>query len=115
LRDNVISMGHARALINIDTIENQLEVFKKVVAEELSVRKVEELVRNLQNANKKPDPQQKLVFNKYEEEIRSVETRLSSQFGTKIQVKANNDGKGEIKIPFVSVEELNRILEILNY
>ncbi|NEM97509.1 ParB/RepB/Spo0J family partition protein [Pontibacter burrus] len=115
LRDNVISMGHARALINIDTIENQLEVFKKVVAEELSVRKVEELVRNLQNANKKPDPQQKLVFNKYEEEIKRVETRLSSQFGTKIQVKANNDGKGEIKIPFVSVDELNRILEILNY
>jgi len=115
LRDNVISMGHARALINIDTIENQLEVFKKVVNEELSVRKVEELVRNLQNANKKPDPQQKLVFNKYEEEIRSVETRLSSQFGTKIQVKANNDGKGEIKIPFVSVDELNRILELLNY
>ena len=115
LRDNVITMGHARALINIDTIEKQLDVFKKVVAEELSVRKVEELVRNLQNANKKPDPQQKLQFNKYEEEIRSVETRLSSQFGTKIQVKANNDGKGEIKIPFISVEELNRILELLNY
>ncbi|MBD1397565.1 ParB/RepB/Spo0J family partition protein [Pontibacter sp. JH31] len=115
LRDNVISMGHARALINIDTIEKQLEIFKKVVAEELSVRKVEELVRNVQNAGKKPDPQQKLVFNKYDEELKGVETRLSSQFGTKIMVKANNDGKGEIKIPFVSVEELNRILEILNY
>ncbi|MFD2247776.1 ParB/RepB/Spo0J family partition protein [Pontibacter ruber] len=115
LRDNVITMGHARALINIDTVEQQLDVFKEVVAKELSVRKVEELVRNLQNAKKKPDPQQKLVFNKYEEEIKTVETRLSSQFGTKIQVKANNDGKGEIKIPFLSVEELNRILEILNY
>ncbi|WP_187261362.1 ParB/RepB/Spo0J family partition protein [Pontibacter beigongshangensis] len=115
LRDNLITMGHARALINIDTIEKQLDVFKKVVAEELSVRKVEELVRNLQNANKKPDPQQKLQFNKYEEEVKQVESRLSTQFGTKIMVKANNEGKGEIKIPFVSVEELNRILEILNY
>ncbi|MHC2993413.1 chromosome partitioning protein ParB [Pontibacter sp. HJ8] len=115
LRDNQISMGHARALINIDTIEQQLEIFKKVVAEELSVRKVEELVRNVQNAGKKPDPQQKLVFNRYDEELKGVETRLSSQFGTKILVKANNDGKGEIKIPFVSVEELNRILELLNY
>lgn len=115
LRDNVISMGHARALINIDTIEKQLDVFKEVVAKELSVRKVEELVRNLQNANKKPDTQQKLQFNKYEGELKSVETRLSSQFGTKIQVKANNDGKGEIKIPFLSVDELNRILDILNY
>jgi ParB family transcriptional regulator, chromosome partitioning protein len=115
LRDNVITMGHARALINIDTIEKQLEIFRKVVADELSVRKVEELVRNVQNAGKKPDPQQKLVFNKYDDELKGVESRLSSQFGTKILVKANNDGKGEIKIPFVSVEELNRILEILNY
>jgi len=115
LRDNLISMGHARALINIDTIEKQLDVFKEVVAKELSVRKVEELVRNLQNANKKPDPQQKLSFNKYDNELKGVETKLSSQFGTKILVKANNDGKGEIKIPFVSVDELNRILEILNY
>ncbi|ARS34807.1 ParB/RepB/Spo0J family partition protein [Pontibacter actiniarum] len=115
LRDNVISMGHARALINIDTIEQQLDVFKEVVAKELSVRKVEELVRNLQNAKKKPDAQQKLQFGKYDEELKSVESKLTSQFGTKIQVKANNDGKGEIKIPFVSVDELNRILEILNY
>ncbi|AKD04518.1 ParB/RepB/Spo0J family partition protein [Pontibacter korlensis] len=115
LRDNVISMGHARALINIDTIEQQLDVFKEVVAKELSVRKVEELVRNLQNAKKKPDPQQKLQFGKYDEELKTVESKLTSQFGTKIQVKANNDGKGEIKIPFVSVDELNRILEILNY
>ncbi|WP_347156870.1 ParB/RepB/Spo0J family partition protein [Pontibacter chitinilyticus] len=115
LRDNLITMGHARALINIDTVEKQLDVFKEVVAKELSVRKVEELVRNLQNAGKKPDPQQKLQFNKYDEELKGVETKLSSQFGTKILVKANNDGKGEIKIPFVSVDELNRILEILNY
>ncbi|OKL41717.1 ParB/RepB/Spo0J family partition protein [Pontibacter flavimaris] len=115
LRDNVISMGHARALINIDTIELQLDVFKEVVAKELSVRKVEELVRNLQNARKKPDAQQKLLFNKYEEELKTVESKLATQFGTKIQVKANNEGKGEIKIPFVSVDELNRILEILNY
>jgi ParB family chromosome partitioning protein len=115
LRDNIISMGHARALINIDTVEKQLAVFKEVVDKELSVRKVEELVRNLQNANKKPEAQQKLDFNKYDDELKSVESRLTSQFGTKIQVKANNEGKGEIKIPFVSVEELNRILEILNY
>ncbi|MHA6247720.1 ParB/RepB/Spo0J family partition protein [Pontibacter sp. CAU 1760] len=115
LRDNIISMGHARALINIDTVEKQLDVFKEVVAKELSVRKVEELVRNLQNAKKKPDNQQQLNFNKYDEELKSVETKLSSQFGTKIHVKANNDGKGEIKIPFLTVEELNRILEILNY
>ncbi|WP_299757482.1 ParB/RepB/Spo0J family partition protein [uncultured Pontibacter sp.] len=115
LRDNAISMGHARALINIDTIEQQLDVFKEVVAKELSVRKVEELVRNLQNAKKKPDVQQKLLFGKYDTELKTVESKLTSQFGTKIQVKANNDGKGEIKIPFVSVDELNRILEILNY
>ena len=115
LRDNAISMGHARALINIDTIDNQLAVYNKIIEQELSVRKVEELVRNMAQANKKPEAQTKLSFNKYEEETKKVEGRLSTYFGTKIQVKASNDGKGEIKIPFVSVDDLNRILEILNY
>lgn len=115
LRDNLISMGHARAIINIEDVEKQLEVYRKIVNEELSVRKVEELVRKISLENKKPDPQMKLDLHPFENEIRRVESKLSSQFGTRIQVKASPEGKGEIKIPFVSVDELNRILEILNY
>jgi ParB family chromosome partitioning protein len=114
LRDNQISMGHARALINIENVDQQLEVFQRIIREELSVRKVEEIVRLLSGQKlTKPLPPPELDL--YGGEIKKVESRLSTYFGTKIQVKSTNQGKGEIKIPFVSVDDLNRILEILNY
>jgi ParB family chromosome partitioning protein len=113
LRDNQISMGHARALINIEKVDQQLEVFQRIIREELSVRKVEEIVRLLSGQKlTKPLPPPELDL--YGGEIKKVESRLSTYFGTKIQVKSTNQGKGEIKIPFVSVDDLNRILEILN-
>jgi ParB family chromosome partitioning protein len=107
-------MGHARALINIEKVDQQLEVFQRIIREELSVRKVEEIVRLLSGQKlTKPLPPPELDL--YGGEIKKVESRLSTYFGTKIQVKSTNQGKGEIKIPFVSVDDLNRILEILNY
>ncbi|QNF35164.1 ParB/RepB/Spo0J family partition protein [Adhaeribacter swui] len=117
LRDNKIGMGHARALINIADIDKQLEVYKRIVAEDLSVRKVEELVRQIGKENDtKPEPTKPEVSEHPQAgEIKRVESRLSTHFGTKIQVKSNAAGKGEIKIPFISVDDLNRILEILNY
>ena len=115
LRDNLISMGHARALINIENVDLQLEVYHRTIKEELSVRKVEEIVRHLSNGPKNAKPEPNPSPNKYTGEIKKVESRLSTYFGTKINVKSNNEGKGEIKIPFVSVDDLNRILEILNY
>jgi len=115
LRDNLISMGHARALINIENVDLQLDVYHRTIKEELSVRKVEEIVRHLSNGPKNPKPEPLPAAGKYTGEIKKVESRLSTYFGTKINVKSNNEGKGEIKIPFVSVDDLNRILEILNY
>ncbi|GEO06895.1 chromosome partitioning protein ParB [Adhaeribacter aerolatus] len=115
LRDNLITMGHARALINIENIDQQLEVFRRIVDEELSVRKVEEIVRKLNNPEKVNKPAVQATQNELSGEVKKVESRLSTYFGTKIQVKSNKSGKGEIKIPFLSVDELNRILEILNY
>jgi len=114
LRDNQISMGHARALISIDNIELQLEVYNKTIADELSVRKVEELVRNLAKPKKEALDRADIPA-EHQAELKKVETRLSSHFGTKIYVKTSNTGKGEIKIPFVSTDDLNRILELLNY
>jgi ParB family transcriptional regulator, chromosome partitioning protein len=113
VRDNKISMGHARAIINVENPEQQLYIFKKTVNEELSVRKVEELVREV--AGKKPEAPATAATapspaaNK---EITQLQSSLSSHFGTRVVVKS--DGKrGEIKIPFLSVEDLNRILDIL--
>lgn len=109
LRDGRLSMGHARALISIEDVSLQLDIFQQIVKKELSVRKVEELVREAGNRKTAPA----LDSREPRAEIKEVQTRLSSHFGTKINVKANVQNKGEIKIPFNSTEDLNRILEIL--
>jgi len=112
LRDNNISMGHARAIINIDNPEVQIKLFKKIVEEDWSVRRVEEAVRNL-SATPEAEPERRST--PYKQEIRSLQFKLSSMFGTKVAIKADEKHKGEIKIPFTSQDELDRILEVLNF
>lgn len=118
IRENKISMGHARALITIENVAAQLDIFKKILDEGLSVRKVEELARIVNNAGAQAVKKEET---KTEEktrnpEIQKLQDRLSSHFGTRVLVNSDNKKhKGEIKIPFVSVEDLNRILEILNF
>jgi len=109
LRDGQISMGHARAIIGIENIDLQLDIFKKTVKEGLSVRNVEQLVRDL-TSNKKETAKSKEEIHP---EIVKLQDKLRSHFGTKIQIKADKNNKGEIKIPFVSADELERIMEIL--
>ncbi|PSL07930.1 ParB/RepB/Spo0J family partition protein [Cecembia rubra] len=115
LRDNLITMGHARAIINVEDIDKQLDIYKRTIAEELSVRKVEALVKAL-NEGPEEKPASKIQgldpVKKYE--IGKIQQRLASHFGTKVQLKADGKNKGEIKIPFQSADDLNRILEILD-
>ena len=111
VRDNRISMGHARAIINVDSTEKQLYIFNKILKEDLSVRKVEELVRELA-ADKKEAKQDQKTVPAANREITQLQSQLSSHFGTRVVVKSDGK-KGEIKIPFLSVEDLNRILDIL--
>lgn len=113
LRDNRISMGHARAIINVDNVEQQLHIFERIVKEELSVRKVEALVREMANPTKKPSPIPSADPEK-EHQIKQLQTRLSSHFGTRVHIRSSGKEKGEIKIPYVSSEDLNRILELLD-
>jgi len=111
VRDNKLSMGHARAIINVENPDQQLYIFKQALAEELSVRKVEELVRTL---SEKPSQKEETSApsSSASKEITQLQSKLSSHFGTRVAIKS--DGKrGEIKIPFLSVEDLNRILDIL--
>ncbi len=112
VRDNRLSMGHARAIINVENPDQQLYIFKKALNEDLSVRKVEELVREV--AGKKNDNPQASSggSSPVSKEISQLQSRLSSHFGTRVAVKSDGQ-KGEIKIPFLSVEDLNRILDIL--
>jgi len=113
VRDNKISMGHARAIVSVENPESQLFIFKKMVAEDLSVRKVEELARQVGDGTKEESaPAAATSAPAAPREIIQLQSRLSSHFGTK--VKVNSDGKkGDIRIPFLSVEDLNRILDIL--
>ena len=109
IRDGVLSMGHARALISIDDVSKQLAIFKLILENDLSVRKVEALVRKQNNPKNEARED-----DKPKQEILNVQTKLTSHFGSKIQIKSNMHNKGEIKIPFNSTEDLNRILEILD-
>ena len=111
VRDNKLSMGHARAIINVENHEQQLYIFKKTLSEDLSVRKVEELVRDLAQKNESKKENQ-TATSPASREIAQLQSRLSSHFGTRVVVKSDGK-KGDIKIPFLSVEDLNRILDIL--
>lgn len=121
LRDAEISMGHARALIGLDDPKRQVELFHKIVAEELSVRRVEELVRTgfpqaatpdskTEADTENPAPPQPMVP---AAELRRAERHLADRFGSRVQVRPGPRGSGEIKIAFDSVEDMQRILHIL--
>lgn len=111
VRDNRLSMGHARAIINVENPDQQLYIFKRTLEEDLSVRKVEDLVRSL--AQEKTAVKEKQEQTQPQtKEIAQLQSRLSSHFGTRVVVKTDGK-KGDIRIPFLSVEDLNRILDIL--
>jgi ParB family transcriptional regulator, chromosome partitioning protein len=114
LRDNLISMGHARAIINVEKIDNQLAIYNKTLEEELSVRKVESLVREMMTARSPKNQDNTKQAPSLQGDLKSVQQKLSSHFGTKVNIKSDQGYKGDIKIPFVSAEDLNRILEILD-
>jgi len=114
IRDQKISMGHARALVNIEDIDKQLAIYKRTVEEELSVRKVEALVKELNSGPEEKAAQKVSIQDPVKRyELGKLQQKLSSHFGSKVSLKANDRDKGEIKIPFTSTEDLNRILEIL--
>lgn len=114
LRDGRLSMGHARAIIGIDDTASQLSIFKKIISEDLSVRKVESLVREYAHSSPEAAGANKSTGPSLSPEVKNLQNKLSSHFGTRILLKADDKNKGEIRIPFVSTEDLNRILEILN-
>ncbi len=112
IRDGQISMGHAKAILSLDKIDEQLQALSKATINHFSVRQLEEWVRDFQN--KDSNPKEKKAEKQEDVEITSVKSKLSTYFGTRINIKADERYKGEISIPFVSKDDLNRILEILN-
>lgn len=110
LRDDVISMGHARALVTIPEEETQIKILRKIITEDLNVRQVEAIVRAI---NKPDEPAGNTVKTKLPEEYKKATVELSKKFQSKVSLKRNNKGKGNIVINFNNDDDLNRILEIL--
>lgn len=103
IRDNFITMGHGRALINVEDSDLQLELYKKIVKKGLSVRAVETLVRNLKNPKTKASGYAAPF-------VKQAAKDLERVFDTPVSVTANDSGKGVLKITFASQEKLQYIL-----
>ncbi len=113
IRNNKISMGHARALINVDNIKTQLKIFNAIITQNLSVHKVEEIVGTINNPseNNLSDTDKKNVLSyKYE----TIKSNLTDMFNTKVKLKINNKGKGNIVIPFDSDKDFERIIKLIS-
>ena len=116
IRDKKISMGHARAIINIEDPDTQFMIFEQILKYDFSVRKVEEIVREI--ANPKPEvvvdepvkPKKKNEIGDYIE----LQQHLSRRFETKVELKRNAAGKGKIVIAFKSDAELEKIIGLLD-
>ncbi|MDO8549827.1 MAG: ParB/RepB/Spo0J family partition protein [Ignavibacteria bacterium] len=108
-----ITSGHARALINLPGEELQLEALKRIKENNLSVRKVEQLVKKLVESpeNKKRSVTSTLRTSS-NAEMRNIEDKLQKIFGTKVSCRQKQDGSGEIMIEFYSTDELERLFEL---
>ena len=110
LRDGKISMGHARAMINITDPDRQLSILLKIIASDLSVRQVEELVRKISEEA----PGEKKEKTEVPGYIRESAEQLRNRLGTDVSIRRNTNGKGQIVIPFESDQDFNRILGLLD-
>lgn len=111
LRDKMITMGHARALVNVEDEETQLDLYQKTIAREWSVRQTEEAVRKAKEGNqaqKKPQPSTELP-----EEYQKMQDHLADELDAPVELKRSKRGKGRIVISFDSDRELKRLFKNL--
>ncbi len=112
VRNGELSMGHARAIINIDTVDKQLFLFHEIKHKQLSVRQTEELVRKLyRSPSIAVKSSAKTNLN---EAYKRIEDNLASYFSTKVVLTHNSNGKGNIVIEYYSKDELDKILELMH-
>jgi ParB family chromosome partitioning protein len=116
LRDNRITMGHAKALLAIDHLPTLLSAFKETVDKGLSVRQTEELVRGI-NLDAPSTPSAREANDKRSSEgdifLRKIQDRISSSLGTRVSIIRTKEGKGEIAIKFYNDTDLERLVELL--
>lgn len=118
IRNGDITMGHARALINIDNADKQLDIYNQIVLNDLSVRDVEDLARGVktevEGKSAKPSSDKKTAKASLSVEQQTIVEDLRAVFNTKVQISKEDNGKGKIVIPFKSDNDLKRILDLLD-
>jgi ParB family chromosome partitioning protein len=115
LQNKSIDMGHARALLALDSPAMQIKLFKEVEKNGYSVRKVEEMVKSLNNGDDTDTAKKKVAAKTpMPEEFSMLKNRLSDFFRTKVQLVCSAKGKGKISIPFSNEEELEHIMNVFD-
>jgi ParB family chromosome partitioning protein len=112
LRDKMIAVGHARALINVASEDDQLNLYLEVIAKELSVRQVEDATRRLKEGSNKASPASRAKA-PLEERYLKINEELKERLAADVELNRNNKGKGKITIAFKNDQELERLLAIL--
>ncbi|ARN77001.1 chromosome partitioning protein ParB [Nonlabens spongiae] len=112
MRDNFISMGHGRALINVADLDKQLEIYQKIISENLSVRETEKLVKELKEVplSRKREPKKAPV----PEFVTQSTSRLNDVLDTKVSNKMSKSGKGKLIIDYDSLAEFERIVKLID-
>ena len=111
VRTGVISMGHARALVNVDVVDKQLFIFSEIKNKGLSVRQTEDLVRRMYTGDLGVKKSVKALL---PPSFKKIEDNLASQFNTKVKMLHNKKGHGSVTFEYYSLEELNGLLDKLN-
>ncbi|MBR4921130.1 MAG: ParB/RepB/Spo0J family partition protein [Prevotella sp.] len=115
LKNHEIDMGHARALLAIDSPSTQIKLFKEIQKQQYSVRKVEEMVQALKNGDEVKTVKGKIAQkSKLPEEFEVLKNRLTQFFQTKVQMTCSSKGKGKISIAFDNEEQLEQIMNALD-
>ena len=110
MRDGFVSMGHGRALINVEDPQTQLDIYEKILEKSLSVRDTEKLVRELYDVSTKISaPKPKALPQKFKKTVKE----FSEFLGAKVDIKIEPKGKGKLIIPFTSEEDFNRIKKLI--
>ena len=110
LQKKELDMGHARALLSLESPTQQIKLFKDIIKNGYSVRKVEELVKRIKNEEQMDNDQSNIQKNPLSEKLGTLSKQLSGVLATKVQMTCTSKGKGKISIPFANESELERIL-----
>lgn len=111
--DDMISTGHARALLGINDFEKQYTTAQKIFDEKLSVRETEKLVKKIQQEKDNPPKETPKIDEKMEVIYHDLEERMKEILGTKVAINQKDDRKGKIEIEYYSMDELDRIIDLM--